>query len=152
MDNLALTDYGICSMDTVRIWNNANQLKALTGLEKVEAEEIVHGFRKELEALGHYPEGGNGRPAKHGPEGVFLLLMMYYRHYITLEALGALFDLSDSNVKRWISESEKALRDTLEKKSLSHLLPKLPPRISGKPFPPREKSISMALNKLCGDQ
>jgi len=138
-------------MDTARIWSNSSQLKALTGLEMDEAKELVENFRCELSCMGHVHGTLGGRPPKHSPEGIFLMLMMYYRHYLTLEALGALFDLNDSNVKRWITDSENALRQILEKKSLSHLIAKPPSKSSLKSSHARKNSISMALNNLYAD-
>lgn len=135
-------------MDTVRIWSNPNQLKALTGLEKEEAREVIQMFHAGLVECGRGPSEKGGRPPKHTFESIFVMLMMYYRHYLTLEALGAIFNLSDSNVKRWVDDAESVLRGVLEKKSLSHLLQKPSPKKSSKPLTEQRKFISMGLNNL----
>jgi hypothetical protein len=136
-------------MDVARIWSNEKQLHALTGLTKIEALEILPLFEMELKQKGRLNFQDGGRPAKLDANGILLMLMMFYRHYDTLEALGALFDLNDSNVKRWIDSSEQALKNVLEKKSLSHLIAPIRKSQSRKPLSNNERSISMGLSSLC---
>lgn len=138
-------------MDIVRIWGNENQLHTLTGLTKIEATEVLPLFEVELKQLGRLNTQEGGRPPKLDAKGIFLMLMMFYRHYMPIEGLGALFDLSDSNVKRWIDSSEVALRSVLEKKSLSHLIAPTRENPSMKPLSDNGKSILMGLSNLSVD-
>ncbi len=133
-------------LDVARIWEIEDQLYALTGLTKNEACELLEDVEAELKEMGHLRSLQGGRPAKLEIKGIFVMLMMYYRHYLTLEALGALFNLNDSNVKRWIDSSEAALRTALAKKNLSHLIAPNRARPSRPPLSSIGKSISMALN------
>jgi len=133
-------------MDITRIWSNDKQLQTLTGLEKNEAIEILAMFESEVKSQGRMEFQKTGRPAKLDTKGVLVMLMMFYRHYITLEALGALFNLSDSNVKRWLDSSEEILRSVLEKKSLSHLIAPNQKLISKEPLSDLRKSTLMALS------
>ena len=139
-------------MDVMRIWSNENQLHALTGMTMIEATEVLPLFTNELNKLGHLNSESGGRPAKLDNKGIFLMVMMFYRHYDTLEALGAMFDLSDSNVKRWIDCSEKSLKLALEKKSLSHLIAPQTKMTSSKPLSETRKTILMGLSNLCADR
>ena len=109
-------------MDVQRILNNEKQLTSLTGLTFDMLEEILPEFKLELQKMGHLNSQKIGRPSKLGINGVILLLMMHIRHYMPFDAIGALFDLDDSNAKRWIDDSVKALKSILEKKNLHHLI------------------------------
>ena len=109
-------------MDVDRIWLNENQLHALTGLTKKEAEDIFTSFNEEFEARESEFKGPGGRPKKLETKSIFVMLMMFYRHYISMEALGALFDLNDSNVKRWSDDAQGMLKKVLKKKNYSHLI------------------------------
>ena len=104
-------------MDTNRIWNNSEQLKSLTGLSKDEAEDLIVDFSSALESIKKKSNMPGGRPPKYDAKGILIMLMMYYRHYITYEAIGALFDLNGSNIKRWVDDAEKSLRVSLAKKN-----------------------------------
>jgi hypothetical protein len=133
-------------MDIFRIWNNESQLHSLTGLTKNEAEEILPEFEIEMNHLGHLNSATPGRPAKHDVKGILIMMMMFYRHYITLEGLAAIFDLNNSNVKRWIESAQLAIKTVLEKKSLSHLIAPDQKKKSPEHLSDIGKSISMALN------
>lgn len=133
-------------MDIVRIWNNESQLKALTGLSKLEMSEIMADFEEGLISRSNGARGSGGRPPKLDSKGIVLMLMMFYRHYLTLEAIAALFDLDDSNVKRWLDTSEEILYGVLEKKSLLHLIARSKGKKPENHFRGRARSISMALN------
>lgn len=133
-------------MDVIRIWNNDTQLHSLTGLTKYEAMNLLPDFESEMNQLGRLNSATPGRPAKLDVKGVLILMMMFYRHYITLDALAALFDLDNSNVKRWIESSEIALKTVLEKKSLSHLIAPDQKQKSSQPLSSNGKYISMVLN------
>jgi len=135
-------------MDVDRIWLNENQLHALTGLTKKEAEDIFTSFNEEFEARESEFKGPGGRPKKLETKSIFVMLMMFYRHYISMEALGALFDLNDSNVKRWSDDAQGMLKKVLKKKNYSHLIVPDHKRKSRKPLKDTEKSILMGLNNL----
>ena len=135
-------------MDVYRIWHNENQLHALTGLTKKEAEDIFTSFKEEFEARESGFKGPGGRPKKLETKSIFVMLMMFYRHYISMEALGALFDLNDSNVKRWSDDAQGMLKKVLKKKNYSHLIVPDHKRKSRKPLNDTEKSILMGLNNL----
>ena len=135
-------------MDVARIWSNENQLHALTGMTKNEATEVLPVFTDELNNLGHLNSVSGGRPSKLDNKGILLMLLMFYRHYDTLEALGAMFDLSDSNVKRWIDSSEKALKLALAKKNLSHLIAPRQKAKSSNHLSNKRKSILTELSNL----
>ena len=139
-------------MDVARIWSNEKQLHALTGMTKNEASEILPVFEEELKNLGRLNSASGGRPSKLDSKGILLMLLMFYRHYDTLEALGAMFNLSDSNVKRWIDSSEKALKTTLVKKNLSHLILPKKKVTSSKPLHNKKKYMLTELSNLFGDQ
>ena len=131
-------------MDVDRIWENKKQLHAITGLSTHEIEEILVEFEHELKKLGRLKK--SGRPSKIGLKSAFLMLMMFYRHYLPLEAMGALFDLDDSNVKRWIEDGERSLKLILLKKNLHHLIVVKTEKKPPKHWSPDAKFISMALN------
>ena len=133
-------------MDIFRIWNNESQLRALTGLTKQEADDILPDFEIEMQARGHLNSGTRGRPAKLDSKGVLVMTMMFYRTYMTLEGLAALFNLNNSNVKRWTDSAQIAIKIVLEKKSLSHLIAPNQKKKSPEHLTDIGKSISMALN------
>lgn len=135
-------------MDVDRLWSNENQLHALTGLTKMEAEDLFISFKDEFETMEGQHRGPGGRPKKLDIKAIFVMLMMFYRHYISMEALGALFNLNNSNVKRWSDDAQKMLKDVLKKKNYSHLIVPDQRRKSRKPLNDMEKSILTGLNSL----
>ena len=54
---------------------------------------------------------GAGRPFKLDLKDRFLMLLIYYRHYITYTLEGFLFDLDQSNIYRDIQKIEKLIRN-----------------------------------------
>ena len=135
-------------MDVDRIWNHENQLHALIGLTKVEAEDIFKSFKEEFEARERQFKGPGERPKRLDTRGIFVMLLMYYRHYISMEALGALFNLNDSNVKRWSDDAQRMLKEVLKKKNYSHLIVPDHKKKSRKSLNDTEKSILMGVNNL----
>jgi Helix-turn-helix of DDE superfamily endonuclease len=133
-------------MDIERIWASDKQLHAVTGLTRKEVDEIIVEFEMELKNLGRLNPDGNGRPAKIELKGAFLMLMMYYRHYLSLDAMGALFDLDNSNVKRWLVDAEVSLKVILVKKNLHHLIAPKTEKGPPKHWNQNAKFISMVLN------
>jgi Helix-turn-helix of DDE superfamily endonuclease len=108
-------------MDVARIWVSEKQLHALTGVTKSCAYDILKDFEEGLKEIGYLKEKGVGRRQRLDSKGILLMLLMYYKHYDSLESLGALFNLNVSNVKRWIDISEKILKQVLFKKKLFQL-------------------------------
>ena len=106
-------------MDVARIWDSEKQFHALTGITKSKAYDILDDFEKGLQEIGYLKDKGPGRVQRFDSKGLLLMLLMYYKHYDSLESLGALFNLNVSNVKRWIDRSEKILEQVLLKKSSS---------------------------------
>lgn len=114
-------------MDVKRIWSNEKQLHALTGLKLIEANDLFSAFQNEMKIKKENAKGPGGRVPKLNDKEIFVMLLMFFRHYISMDALGALFNLDDSNVKRWIDEAQSMLYSLLKKKNYSHLLvPKTP--------------------------
>ena len=138
-------------MNIENTWNDEKLLHAATGLTKNEAEELVIDFSRELELKKSNKNPSEGRPKKLDNKGLFLMLMLYYRHYPTFDLLAVVFELSSSNIKRWIDRSEAALKTVLAKKNLSHLIAPSQKKKSRKPLSGTQKSISMALNSLYAD-
>lgn len=133
-------------MDVIRIWNNESQLRALTGLTIREAADIFPEFEAEMHSRGHLNSATPGRHAKLDVKGVLIMMMMFYRTYMPLDCLAALFNLNNSNVKRWIDSAQIALKAVLEKKSLSHLIAPDQKKKSPEHLTDIGRSISMALN------
>ena len=53
---------------------------------------------------------GVGRPFKRDVKDIFLMLLVYYRLYITYTLAGFLFDLDQSNICRDIQKIERLVR------------------------------------------
>ena len=92
----------------------ASQLKkkpkhfySFTGLRAEWFETLREAIKRELDAAGRTPRPrqrapGGGRKARLGSDDQVLVILMYYRLYVTQVLLGYLFDLGDSNVSRLI--------------------------------------------------
>ena len=93
-----------------------------------------------------------GRPPKLDNKALFMMLMIFYRHYPTFELLAFMFELNVSNVKRWIVRCELTLKSVLAKKNFSHLIVPNHDLKSREPLSDAGKSILMALNNLSADQ
>ena len=90
----------------------------MIGLTIVEAEDIFKSFKEEFEARERQFKGPGGRPKKIDTRGIFVMLLMYYRHDISMAALGALFHLDDNKVKRWSDDAQRMLKEVLKKERL----------------------------------
>lgn len=143
-------------MDIKNIWTNEKKIKIATGLTLKEASELIADFEVELNAKRFSKEGNsnnnNGRPRKLDIKGIFLMLMFFNRHYLTIELLALMFDLDASNIKRWIDDSQNALKIVLVKKNFFHLIDPNKRKKSRKPLSSKGKSILMALNNLSEDR
>jgi hypothetical protein len=143
-------------MDIKNIWSNEKKIKIATGLTLMEAHELIQDFEIELNAKRLNKNGNSnnndGRPRKLDIRGIFLMLMLFNRHYLTIELLALVFGLDASNVKRWIDDSQEALKVVLVKKNFSHLIAPNKRKKSRKPFRRAGSSMLMALNNLSEDQ
>ena len=63
-----------------------------------------------------------GRPAKLDPKTIFLMTMVFIRHYNTYEFMGLIFGVDVSTVKRWVDDASLALGELLVKKNFAHLI------------------------------
>jgi len=142
-------------MDIKNIWTHEKKIKIATGLTLKEASELIDDFEVELNAIRLNKNGNSnnndGRPRKLDTRGLFLMLMLFHRHYPTIELLALMFELDASNVKRWIDDSQTALTIVLAKKNFSHLIAPNKKKKSRKPLSRTGKSILMALNNLSED-
>jgi DDE superfamily endonuclease len=98
--------------------------KSFTGLtvqqfDDIFDKEIVKRYDKyEIQRLSKRKgnrkrEIGAGRPFKLDLENRFLMLLVYYRLYITYTLAGFLFDLDQSNICRDIQKIENLIRQCL---------------------------------------
>ena len=122
-------------MNVAEIWSSDEKMKIATGLNLTDASELASDFSNDLGL------SSQGRPSKHDERGIFLMVMLYYRHYPTLELLGLMFEVDCSNVKRWVDRGETSLKAVLAKKNFSHLLPPKQGRKLPRPLSSNEKFI-----------
>ena len=136
--------------DLEGIWESDKKLKMATGLGKIEVEEIFNDFKNELSAVHNLRDNPNklGRVSKLKSTEVFLMLMIFLRHYTTFELLSLMFSLDTSNVKRWIDSSFETLGKVLIKKNFAHLMCLDQERILESDLKSSEKFILMELNKM----
>jgi DDE superfamily endonuclease len=95
--------------------------KSFTGLTVQEFDDIYdkeiskkyakHEIQRLSKLKGRKRDMGAGRPFKLDIENRFLLLLVYYRLYITYTLAGILFDLDQSNICRDIQKIESLIRD-----------------------------------------
>jgi len=130
------------------IWKNTKSLNAATGLTLEEGEELLKDFSDERKASKSNSKGPGGRPEALEDRDIFTMTMIHYRHYLNLEMLALMFDVSSSTVKRLVEGSEALLRQVLAKKNFSHLIAPDRKKKLGKSLSENGKFISMALNNL----
>ena len=106
--------------------------KSFTGLtvqefDNIYNKEIVKKYYKhEIQRLskrkGRKRDMGAGRPFKLDLENRFLMLLVYYRLYITYTLAGFLFDFDQSNICRDIQKIESLIRKciTYPTKDIQH--------------------------------
>ena len=85
-------------------------------LQSLQMQKRMTGSKKRQRAP------GGGRKAKLGLEEQLLVVLMYYRLYITQILLGYLFNLDDSNVSRLITELRPLLQAVLPSPAQETLL------------------------------
>lgn len=96
-------------MRVKRLKKRPKHFQNFTGLSIKEFDELVQGIRAELEKEKEKPSRrrqravGGGRKPSLELEDQVLVLLMYYRLYVTQLLLGYLVELDDSNVSRSIN-------------------------------------------------
>ena len=139
-------------MNVTKIWEDKKQLKVVTGLTLDEANEIIHDFSSAIGEIDLRYETPEGRPRKLTHRELFILVMMFFRHYPTYDLLAVLFELNSSNVKRWVDRCSEALQEVLAKKNFSHLLARQTTPKSAPSSTIERKSILTALSNLSADR
>ncbi len=135
------------------IWVSKKKFKIATGLTTQEADIIFKDFEEKLVNLKRVnSESKVGRPPKLSTKEIFLMLMMFIRHYPTYEFLSVVFDIDVANVKRWIEASYASLGDVLVKKNFANLIVLKKEMLQKSRLGNSEKFILMELNNLLGDQ
>ena len=136
-------------LDLNGIWSSDKKFKISTGLTIEEASHILEDFEQNLKEDRRKDENSKvGRPAKLESKDIFLMLLIFIRHYPTFEFLSVIFDIDVSNVKRWIEASYKVLGGVLVKKSFAHLIVLNHQRLQESALNNSEKRILMELNNL----
>lgn len=106
-------------MKATRLKRKSKHLYNFTGLRVEQFDDLVSAVEKELEAEKRVNGKerkraiGGGRKANLGIEDQVLVILMYYRLYLTQILLGYLFNLDDSNVSRLIGKLRPILIDVL---------------------------------------
>ena len=104
-------------MRAAQLKKRPGHLQNFTGLSVGQFEALVEALRAEVGGQGvtrpRRRAVGGGRKAKLGLEDQVVLVLMYYRLYLTQVLLGYLFDLDDSNVSRVINRLQPLLLEVL---------------------------------------
>ena len=105
-------------MNVAKLKRRPKHLHNFTGLTVDQFEALCAAVTEERAKRGGEGEGrerapGGGRKAKLSLERQALVVLMYYRLYVTQMLLGYLFDLDDSNVSRLIGELRPILQAVL---------------------------------------
>ena len=133
------------------VFENDKKMKIMTGICLEEFSSILDEFSSELDIIRNPKESRSGAPSKLTLKEKLLMSLIHYRHYQGFDFIGVIFNVDGSTVKRWFDSCEIALEAVLEKKSLSHLIPRNQD-LSLKPsLDTRKKSILMGLNNLSED-
>ncbi len=138
-------------MNIANIWKNSKSIKSATGLTLEEATSLLKDFEDLRKSTKSSHKDKGGRPEILEFKDIFTMLMIYYRHYIQLEMIALMFEVSTTTAKRLIDESELLIRDLLAKKNLSHLIARDPKTTSENALQNRDPSILMALSSLYAD-
>ena len=83
----------------------------VAAVAKAQAEQQANEYRQPAKQRRRAP--GGGRFPKLDLENQVLVMLIYYRLYITQLLLGYLFDLDDSNVSRLIRRLQPLLAEVL---------------------------------------
>ena len=152
-DNLLKIKKDLEMFDLNGVWESDKKLKIATGLGQEEAKEILEDFKKAMSEKHNLRDMPNkfGRVSNLDSREIFLMLMIFLRHYPTFEFLSLLFSIDTSNVKRWIDSSFETLGEILVKKNCHHLMCLDQKRISESDLNSSEKFILTELNKIYED-
>jgi hypothetical protein len=93
-----------------KLKKNAGLFRRFTGLEVAQFDDLVSKLEpiyaenetRRLKKLVRQRKIGGGSQFSRGLDERLLILLMYYKMYITHEFLGILFDLDNSNISRSI--------------------------------------------------
>ncbi|HLP34565.1 MAG TPA: transposase family protein [Amoebophilaceae bacterium] len=107
-----------------------HSVRRLLGIEMNQLHSLVEQLTPSWEKQLRLSYRRFGRPYKHDLGSMIILLLIYYRSYITQAFLGYLFDLDKANVCRILRELEPLLarllplpkRRVLSKEEVAHLL------------------------------
>ena len=140
--------------DLEGIWESDKKLKMATGLNKFELEEVFKDFQSYLARNHNLRDMPNkmGRVSKLTSKEIFLMLLLFLRHYPTFDFLSLIFSLDTANVKRWVDSSFKVLGEILVKKNCAHLMCLNQKRLLESGLNNSEKFILMELSNLYEDQ
>lgn len=118
---------------------NKEVFSRLFGVKTLEFERILSEARSlwKSEVIDGYKAPG-GPPFRHDLAEMILILLLYYRHYITQEFVGMLFGLHKSNVCRIIQRLEPILLKIMS----------LPPRDKLSPDEIRDLIIDATENQI----
>src|SRR5438477_12304360 len=94
----------------VKLKQNRSLFRRFTGLEVAQFEDLVKKLEpiyaenetRRLKKLVRQRKIGGGSQFSRSLDERLLMLLMYYKMYITHEFLGLLFDLDNSNISRSI--------------------------------------------------
>ena len=106
-------------MRVKRLKKRPKHFQNFTGLSIKEFDELVEGIRSHIESEREKPSRtrqraiGGGRKAALELEDQVMVLLMYYRLYVTQLLLGYLVDLDDSNISRLISRLRPIMLEIL---------------------------------------
>jgi len=139
--------------DLSHVWNNEKEMLVVSGLTLKEAEYVLSDFSDEVKRIRRKdPNSKVGRPPKLSEKKIFLMLMLFMRHYQTLTLLGVMFGVDASTVKRWVDDGLEAMVKILVKKNFRHLIVVTPEALSETNLTDSEKSTLMALSSLLEGQ
>ena len=97
-----------------KLCNQKKNFSRLTGVKLSEFREIVCKVGPKWEELGKHKKIA-GRPSKLKMlEDEILLVLIYYRFYVSFQFLEMLFDLDESNICRHIQKIEPILASTIK--------------------------------------
>jgi len=138
--------------DLSHVWENEKEMLVVTGLTLQEAEYVLRDFFDEIKNVRRKdPKSKVGRPAKLSEKQIFLMLMIFMRHYATLKFIGVMFGVDASTVKRWVDDGLEALAKILVKKNFRHLVVVSLEDLYDTNLTDSEKSTLMELNSLLED-
>jgi len=94
--------------------NQNRNFSRLTGIKLDELLKIVDGVRPQWETFQRKKKVSGKHSKIKTLEDEILMLLMYYRFYVTLQFWGLLFDLDESNVCRHIKRIEPMLATVIK--------------------------------------